>query len=795
MTYLYVLSRQQTAMDKIKYALFAFAMAVPVLLAAERAAQADSSEVKRRPKVGVVLSGGGAKGFAHLGAIKVMERAGIHIDYIGGTSIGAIVGGLYASGWTTGQIDSLIKDFDMSKIVTDKVERRYRQYYDKENEGKTWFRLGMKRFRPQFPTAISHGQNVINLFADWTVAMHDVDDFDSLYIPYFAKVTDLSHGTSVKLDKGYLPEAMRASGTFPSLFTPFPIDSCVFIDGGVLDNFPIDEMRRMGADIVIGVNINTGLSTPDKLGSIVSILDQIIGFQIVKNVESQLPNLDLDIKPDIEGYGVMSFNDADSIYVRGVEAAEEKFDQLLEIARKQRAFGEIPEKQRPVHNKNGVYIIEDMTVSGADNYSREYFLGRFDSDFPTPMTLDDIHAGINRLYATGNFDNVYYRLRKGKRPGMYVLNIIAREKDIHQYVGVGWSYDQLYGANLLLNLRINNILKRSIFETDLVIGQNSSLALSLFRDNGKKPSFGVNFKLGQLKTKTNFSDVSEDIFPGGSTTDPLELKLRTDIMTEYITGNFFAQKTIEQRYTAGLGVEYLYMKAYVDNISFAGAKLLTFENTYFITPYAYFSGDTRDDKFFPTKGAYFNLMYKFLISPAGDVNEYVNQDGDNVEKGGNTSSLVIGEMVRSIPVTRYFAINLDAYAGLSLGRNLPFAYRFFPGGIRSVMPFNYVEFYGLPFFWNKDEQSTDLGVNNFMKAGIKFQYSPGRNQYIYAAYNYGLISSGRNAFSAKYDSIQGMGLGYGIGTPVGPLKLTFTYSPDKTTGSNFGVFFSAGYTF
>lgn len=121
----------------------------------------------------------------------------------------------------------------------------------------------------------------------------------------------------------------------------------MFIDGGVLDNFPIDEMRRMGADIVIGVNINTGLSTPDKLGSIVSILDQIIGFQIVKNVESQLPNLDLDIKPDIEGYGVMSFNDADSIYVRGVEAAEEKFDQLLEIARKQRAFGEIPEKSTP----------------------------------------------------------------------------------------------------------------------------------------------------------------------------------------------------------------------------------------------------------------------------------------------------------------------------------------------------------------------------------------------------------------------------------------------------------------
>lgn len=257
------------------------------------AAPQDTLRQGNRLKVGLVLSGGGAKGFAHLGAIKVIERAGVHIDYIGGTSIGAIVGGLYATGWSTEQIDSLIQGFDILETVQDKTPRRYRLYYDKQREGRVGFRLGMNRFKLQFPSAISHGQNLINQFADWTIPVHTIDDFDSLSIPYFAKATDLEHGTSVKLDRGYLPEAMRASGTFPSLLTPFSIDSTLLVDGGVLDNYPVDQMRAMGADIVIGININSGLSSPEKLGSIVGILDQLIGFQIVENVEAQRGHVDL----------------------------------------------------------------------------------------------------------------------------------------------------------------------------------------------------------------------------------------------------------------------------------------------------------------------------------------------------------------------------------------------------------------------------------------------------------------------------------------------------------------------
>lgn len=743
----------------------------------------DTTARKECPTVGVVLSGGGAKGFAHLGALKVIEQAGVRIDYIGGTSIGAIVGGLYATGWTTEQIDSLIQNFDMVKAVQDRAERKYRLYYDKQTEGKLWFRLGVKNGKLQFPSAISHGQNIINLFADWTIPVHDATDFDSLYIPYFAKATDLSHGTSVKLDKGYVPEAMRASGTFPSLLTPFPIDSCIYVDGGVLDNYPVDQMRAMGADIVIGVNINSGLSSPEKLNSIVGILDQIIGFQIVKNVEAQRDHVDLEIHPDIADFNVMSFDQADSIYRKGVVAAEEKLDILREIAARQKNCP-VQEKSRPAFPPKDRFRIEDIQVTGSSDYPKEYFVGRVEKELPGELSLDDIHNAISRLYATGNFTNVYYRLRHGGTPDAYVLNIIVNENPVHQYAGVGWGYDKLYGINLLLNYRINGIMRRSVFEADAVIGQSPSLAVSIFRDNGSRPSLGMNVKVGRLNTETNFSDVVDDGSPM-----PIPFKLRTDIVMDYVQANAYVQRTFKQRFTGGIGVEYLWMKSKIDNLSYQGMGSLNFENTYFFSPNIYFSGDTRDDKFFPHRGFYFDARYKILLSPNARPGEYMGESAR-----GDFMSFITAQVDQSVALTDYLSLGFNAYAGLSLTEKLPFAYRFFPGGERSAMPFNLVPFYGLPFIWNQDESSTDLGMNNLITAGVRLQYSPWRGQYVTATYNYGLTSVEGSAFRAKYDHISGAGLSYGAKTPLGRLKLTGTYSPDKKTGSNFAVFFSIGFS-
>lgn len=742
----------------------------------------DTLSAAARPKVGLVLSGGGAKGFAHLGAIKVIEQAGVHIDFIGGTSIGAIVGGLYAAGWTTEQIDSLIQDFDMMTLIQDKVDRRYRMYYDKRQDGKIWFRLGIKDgFKLQFPSAISQGQNLVNMLADWTLPAHSVTDFDSLYIPYFAKATDLSCGGSVRLDKGYLPEAMRASGTFPSLLTPFTIDSLLLVDGGVLDNYPVDQMREMGADIVIGVNINSGLSAPDKLGSIVGILDQIIGFQIVQNVDRQSGRVDLEIKPDIAEFNVMSFEQADSIYLRGVSAAQDRLPDLQRIARLQQG-SDRTEKVRPEMTCPEGFLVEDIQVEGAENYPKEYFLDRLDEDLPARFSLEGIHRAVSRLYATDNFLNVYYRLLPGSAPGRYVLRFIARENPVHRYVGVSWGYDKLYGINLLLNLRINSRTRPGIFEADAVLGQSPSLRVSLYRDNGRRISLGTNFKVGTFDTQANFTDIAV------GSPEQRPFKLRTDIANEYVQGNVYAQTVINQLFTCGIGLEYLYLKSSIDNFSYVGHGSLDFENTYFFAPNVYVSGDTRNDRFFPTRGFYFNAMYKALFSPSTRLAVVDPSQGD-------FQSFLTVQAEHSWSLSERFAVTAGAYLGLSMCDKLPFAYRFFPGGTRIAMPFNYVRFYGLPLMWNNDRSTTDIGQNNLLKAGVRLQYSPLRNQYLTAVYNYGLTSIDRTAFRASYRQINGMGVGYAVGTPLGKLQLVGTYSPDKKTGSHFGLFFSAGYTF
>ncbi|MBQ2421658.1 MAG: patatin-like phospholipase family protein, partial [Flavobacteriales bacterium] len=505
----------------------------------------------QRPKVGLVLSGGGAKGFSHLGVLRAINNAGVQVDYVGGTSIGAIVGGLYASGYTVEEMDSLLRDFDMMAMVGDKVERRHRSYYDKENEGKVWIKMGMKKFKLQFPTAISSGQNVINMMADWTISTHDIDDFSKLPIPYFSKVTDLSTGESVKLDKGYLPEAMRASATYPSLYSPIEIDGRTYIDGGVMDNYPIDEMRAMGADIVIGVNLNSPLYTAHEIESLVDILDQIVSFEIIRNVDKQMGNIDLDIHPDLRGYGAMSFTAADTIYARGEQAGALAMKHLEEIAAIQRRYQMEPRRiTRPYVPRH--FMVDTMIIHGNKLYDDDYFTGRVKGDFPMYMNLSDVKDVIDRIYSTGNFTNVYYRMRHSERDStIYELHVTVKENPMDQYVGIGWVYDRLYGANILFNLRLNDVLKHTVIETDLVLGHNTSFKASIFHDNGRRLSFGADVKIGFLNAETSYMLTADPTIP-----NDYDMMMDCDIKTHYINSQFYTQKIIGQAFTTRLGVEY-----------------------------------------------------------------------------------------------------------------------------------------------------------------------------------------------------------------------------------------------
>ncbi|NNK20767.1 MAG: patatin-like phospholipase family protein, partial [Flavobacteriaceae bacterium] len=246
---------------------------------------AQQIPMEEAPKVGLVLSGGGAKGMAHIGALKVIEESGVQIDYIGGTSMGAIIGALYASGYSADQLDFLFRSSDLANLIQDNLPRDAKTFYEKENSERYALTLPFNDFKLSFPQGLSSGQNIYSTLVRMLYHVKDIRDFNELQIPFFCIATNVETGKEVLLNSGFLPEAILASGTFPSLFQPAEVDGQILIDGGVLNNYPVEELRAMGADIVIGVDVQHGLRDRSSLASATDILLQINNFRTIKDMQ------------------------------------------------------------------------------------------------------------------------------------------------------------------------------------------------------------------------------------------------------------------------------------------------------------------------------------------------------------------------------------------------------------------------------------------------------------------------------------------------------------------------------
>ena len=227
-------------------------------------------------KVGLVLSGGGAKGLAHIAALEAIEQAGVKIDYIGGTSMGAIIGGLYAAGYTSHQLDSIFHSVDFERIIQDNVPRSAQNFYEKENRDRYMISLALRDGKFGLPAGLSQGVNLYNFLSQLTFGVRKIDDFSKLPIPFLCMATDVETGEEVILEHGDLAQAIMASGSFPTLFAPVEMEGRFLTDGGVMNNYPIDEVRAKGMDIIIGVDVQSPLKTRKDLRSANSVLLQAI---------------------------------------------------------------------------------------------------------------------------------------------------------------------------------------------------------------------------------------------------------------------------------------------------------------------------------------------------------------------------------------------------------------------------------------------------------------------------------------------------------------------------------------
>ena len=709
---------------------------------------------KKDLKVGLVLSGGGAKGLAHIGALKAIDEAGIKIDYIGGTSMGAIIGALYASGYSAIQLDSIFKTTDFDKVLQDDLPRTARSFYEKKNSERYAIVLPFDRFRITIPQAISKGQNVYNMLSRLLFHVSDVEDFNKLPIPFFCIATNIETGEGVIFNSGHLVKAISASGAFPSLFNPIEINEKLFLDGGIVNNYPIEQLKNRGADIIIGVDVQDGLDKRDALTSATSILLQINNYRTVSEMTLKSKLTDIYIKPDITNYTVVSFSEVDSIINKGYEAGLKNKIQLDSLALKQ---NEKKNEHKVIPPKpSDKFLLEDLILEGNNRYSRAYVRGKLRYKTSDSITFDKFSRGINNLAATNSFKKINYSFSENKNGGNDVrMDLIENENETFLKVGV--HYDKLYNTAAILNLTKKRLLfNDDVFSLDLILGDQVRYNLDYYIDKGFYWSFGLRSFYNSFKKGINTNLITDDF-------DVLADVSKINLEVKDLTNQIYLQTIYREEFTFGVGLEHKYLKMDTETVSDENSIELVFENSNFLSGYSYLTLDTYDSKYFPTKGFYFNGDFHYYFYSSDFSNKF------------NNFTILKGKLGFATPIFRRLAFNVTIEGGSKINERNSTSLDFVLGGYGNNFINNYIPFYGLDFL--------SIRNHSYNKASFTFDWNFLKKNHLNFSGNFanaaGFIFDGNNGnWSSINPNYSGYAVGYGLETIIGPVEFKYTWSPN-----------------
>ncbi|RXG33154.1 patatin-like phospholipase family protein [Leeuwenhoekiella marinoflava] len=704
-------------------------------------------------KVGLVLSGGGAKGLAHIGVLKEIEAAGIKIDYIGGTSMGAIIGGLYASGYNAHQLDSIFEAVNFDKLIQDDLPRSARSFYERADAEKYAISLPFDHFKISFPSALSKGQNIYNLFTELTHHVQEVNDFSKLEIPFFCIATDAEKGQAIVLDQGCLPEAITASGALPSLFSPVILDDKILIDGGVVNNYPVEELRRRGANFIIGVDVQDDLRGKSELKSAPEMLLQINNYRTIEAMKHKVAQTDIYIKPNIAGFTVVDFDKGAAIIKGGEEKAKEydsDFRALVQLQQKE--FTKPPLKI----NETDTLMIRSVGVDGNTYYTRSYILGKLKIKTPARTTYGALFDGINNLAASNNFQRINHKLERYD-DGQYHLEINLSESEATTYIKAGIHYDDIYKSAALMNVTKKRVLfKNDIASFDLALGDNIRYNFDYYSDNGFYIGFGLrsNYNSFERKIDARFVEQVSDL--------PLESFNAITVDYTDLTNQVYLQTLFQKQFSLNLGLEHKFLKIDTESVRLMDDpdSKVYFDNSHYYSTYGNLLLDTFDNKYFPTSGWYFN----------GDFHFYMFSSDYN--KNFEEFSIAQAQIKYAKTLFPKFSMLIDTEGGFKIGAASNSTLDFVLGGWGNDFVNNLVSFYGYDLI--------SISGDGLLKTQINFDYNFYRKNHLNFGGNFAniendLFTSGNWLSTPDYT---GYYLGYGLETLVGPLQTKLSYSPE-----------------
>ncbi|HXV10188.1 MAG TPA: patatin-like phospholipase family protein [Burkholderiales bacterium] len=460
-------------------ALVAVSSVLPWLTVAQAA---EPASAPKAPRIGLALSGGGARGLAHVGVIKVLEELRVPVHCITGTSMGAIVGATYAAGTPTEEMEKFVSAADWDDVFRDQPPRAEIASQRKVDDYKTLFRpeFGVTDKGLALPKGIIAGVSIESFFRQLTGRAVEEKDFSRLPIPYRAVASDIETGEAVVLDRGSLSHAMRASMSVPGALAPVEIDGKLLVDGGIANNLPIDEARKLCADVVIAVNISTPPLKREEITSALSVTAQLINFLGKATVDQQLKNLtdrDILISPDLGDISAGSFDQAKDAIRVGEEAARKMSDSLKRYSLPPEQYAALRAKQTLAQRPLGT--VDEIRFEGLERTNPEVLRSLVESKPGEPLTEEKVSADLRRIYGRGDFESVDYRIEQG--PAGRVMVITPREKD--------WGPDYLrFGLGLATDFQGENIWNLLVqyrrtwlnklggeWITEAQVGQNSHL--------------------------------------------------------------------------------------------------------------------------------------------------------------------------------------------------------------------------------------------------------------------------------------------------------------------------------
>ena len=711
----------------------------------------------QRPKVGLVLSGGGAKGIAHIGVLKAIDSAGLKIDYVTGTSMGSIIGGLYSVGYTGKQIEDITKKLNWDELLSGKPVYKHVSIDEKDEYGQYSAEIGLNKLKPQFSTGLIDSQELWLVLNRMFLPVYNVKDFSKFNIPFKCIAVDLSNGKPVVLSKGDIVTAVRSSMAIPSVFTAVDYEKTKLVDGGIVRNFPVKDIKEMGADVVIGVNLFTGLPDISKLNNVLDVFYQITQYRDADDLVEEKKLCDLVIEPPLEKYSAGSFDSTDSIMDIGDKIGKLYYPYFKKLADSLNAKHPVAYDSNNRLPKVENIVIDEIIFEGIEKTSQSLLMEKLQIKAGNTYTAKQINDGFRKAFSSRYYDNIYYSLEPTVE-GHAKLICKVHEKLLTQ-MKFGLSFHTYTGAALLLNLTSRDLLlDKSRTMAKFALGENFRTLLEHRQIFGPKANNYFNLSWERQNLPLNRYDGTQKLFVYGVKYSQLDLSYT---------------RVLNNDWSLSGGISYQKNKFSPDVISvdsFEGHSsnyygYLSSEATTINRPHFPTSGYT----FFAQAGVVFHRRADIQYSPADggpsqDVSSFLDKADDFYKFLVNFSQYH--------PLDDKWTFFYTLQSGVCLRSQGFIVDNFYMGGIQQLFR-QQVVFAGL------NEQQINSSSTASGMLGMQYNFAGdlflmGRANT--GVYNFSTLTKAWNSDTVK--SVNGFSLGLGYNLGFLPMELTAMYSPE-----------------